>query len=80
MAVPPDVPPDAQEAAEILGAPHEPCPFCPVEVRNLSATAHNAIVAWKANDWQRLQQKLEALERALQQTQPLLDRHFQGSR
>lgn len=68
------VPPDAQEAAELLGAPHEPCAFCPVEVRNLSAVAHNLCVRYP-ND-----SRLDDLRRAVKSVEPLSDRHFRRKR
>lgn len=63
-------PPDAQEAAELLGAPHEPCPFCLVEVRNLSAVAYNLCVRFP-ND-----PRLDDLRQAVKLVEPLSDRHF----
>lgn len=58
------------------------CVTCPTDVRNLMATAHNALGQWDANqgdlpDWPRLHRKMNALRSALATLQPVADEHFE---
>lgn len=59
------------------------CIACPTSVRNLMATAHNALAQWDANqgglpDWSRLARKMETLRLALATVQPVADQHFEA--
>ena len=59
------------------------CIACPTDVRNLMATAHNALGQWEANqgglaDWPRLHRKMAALRSALDLLQPVADQHFEA--
>lgn len=49
------------------------CPWCPVEVRDLSATAHNVVVN-RGNS--REGKKLVALQEAVNRSRRDIDRHF----
>jgi hypothetical protein len=54
------------------------CCFCPVEVRNLFATAHNVLVRWDNGSMSSsLPEKMEDLRAALQKCEPLLNKHFE---
>ena len=57
------------------------CPACPVEVRGLHATAHNAVGAFEAaakghGDWSRVYRKMAELAEAVGDFQPVMDGHF----
>lgn len=53
------------------------CIVCPVEVRGLYATAHNAITAIRhGSDWSRTDRKIMELEESLQLLRPFIDAHF----
>jgi hypothetical protein len=57
------------------------CPACPTDVRNLAATAHNALGALTAardgvGDWSRAWRKVEELRTALAILQLTSDAHF----
>lgn len=60
------------------------CIACPSSVRNLMATAHNALGEWDAvangntADWSRLHRKMADLRRALDGVQPVSDAHFEA--
>lgn len=59
------------------------CIACPTAVRNLMATAHNALSQWDANhgslpDWSRLARKMESLREALALVQRVGDEHFKA--
>lgn len=60
--------------------PHDgsaPCPFCPLEVRNLAAVAHNLLTAY--DDPARrelLPDRIERLRKAVAEVKPLSDAHF----
>lgn len=58
------------------------CIVCATNVRNLTATAHNALSQWDANqgnlpNWERMHRKMEALRGALALLQPVIDGHFE---
>jgi hypothetical protein len=58
-----------------------PCPACPVGVRGLHATAHNAVGAFEAaakghGDWERAYRKMAELAEAVRSFQPVVDGHF----
>ena len=72
-----------EASAGVVGPPFDgkPCPMCPIEIRNLSATAHNAVNRW--DDWRqrgeslcKLESKMEDLRRAVAVVKPLSDAHF----
>lgn len=54
------------------------CQWCPVDVRNLSAVAHNVIVWWdkRVENPERLVRKIEQLRETLARYQPQIDQHF----
>ena len=57
------------------------CVVCPSDIRNLTATAHNALNAWDSArtttpDWGRVARKMEALRDALALLQSARDEHF----
>jgi hypothetical protein len=59
------------------------CITCPSNVRNLTATAHNALSQWDANqrdlpDRGRMHRKMEDLRGALVLLQPVVDDHFEA--
>ena len=55
----------------------KPCPMCPMEIRNLHATAHNYINAVKGGDSpERVARKFAGLVDAVEKAQPLADAHF----
>lgn len=59
----------------------EPCIWCPVEVRGLHATAHNAVGAFFAavsgsGSWERCGRKMAELKSAVERTQAHSDAHF----
>ncbi len=63
--------------------PHA-CMACPVEVRDLSACARNAVSAVEmaqagTGDWSRANRKLADLKASLTRFQPILDAHFAGA-
>lgn len=58
-----------------------PCPACPVEIRSLHATAHNAIGAFEAaakghGNWSRAYRKMAELAQVVREFQPVVDGHF----
>lgn len=58
-------------------AEHKPCTACPVEVRGLYASAHNALGAWKRGDKpDRVRHKMDELADAIALLAPLVDAHF----
>lgn len=55
------------------------CIACPTHVRNLMATAHNALSQWDAKtDPSRLARKMESLRNALELLKPVADGHFEA--
>jgi hypothetical protein len=58
------------------------CIACPSDVRNLMATAENALNALDAakngGDWSRLYRKMESLRTALGNLKPVSDEHFEA--
>lgn len=72
----------ADEAASVArdhaSGDHGICPACPPVVRNLAATAHNALNAYKVVGTMdaRLREKMGELARALKDFQPISDEHF----
>lgn len=61
------------------------CPACPLRVRDLYATAHNAIQAWEAahvgtttweRSWDRVRRKLDALQASVEAFEPIIAAHF----
>jgi len=57
------------------------CPACPILVRDLHATAHNALNAIDAalrgdGDWSRAKRKIEGLRASVKAFQPTVDAHF----
>jgi hypothetical protein len=54
------------------------CPACPSAVRNLAATAHNAVGAWDSvlADSARCSRKMEELRAALAAFEPISADHF----
>lgn len=59
----------------------KPCPACPMEVRDLAATAHNALLAVdharnSMGDWNRAYRKLEGLRGSLSRMQSIVNKHF----
>jgi hypothetical protein len=70
-----------QVTAQMCTETGHSCIACPGDVRNLGATAHNALGAVRAaligsGSWERADRKLGELERALAQYQHPLDAHF----
>lgn len=60
------------------------CSWCPVEVRALFATAHNAVLALDmaragVGDFERAWRKLAELRETVHVVQPLLDAHFDAT-
>ena len=58
------------------------CPACPVEVRGLYASAHNAVLAVEAaqgemGSWERAFRKMAELKSAVEAMQPIVDKHFE---
>lgn len=69
-----------QPAPIRMGKPDE-CIACPVEVRDLFASAHNAVQAFNAalagaGDWSRAHRKMTELEASVGRFQPIVDDHF----
>lgn len=59
----------------------EPCPFCPSELRNFHAVAHNLLNRydeWKqfGYEFSRVQEYMGELRSAVAATKPLIDAHF----
>lgn len=56
------------------------CIACPTRVRDLMATAHNALGEWGADvtDRPRLHRKMAELRQSLDQIQPVSDAHFEA--
>jgi hypothetical protein len=54
----------------------QPCPMCPVELRNLAAVAHNVVVRWRAGRWSAHADGIDELERALKAVQAMTAAHF----
>lgn len=59
----------------------EPCIFCPMEVRGMHATAHNAVGAfdaWRSGNGslERFIRKMWDLKQSVQHNQPRIDAHF----
>lgn len=52
------------------------CIACPLEVRDLAATAHNLLGAIERSEWDRVASKALGLRDALQRIQPHIDAHF----
>lgn len=59
------------------------CFVCPLEIRHLTATVHNALNALDAArsdlhhaDWQRAWRKVEEMREALNLLKPTIDKHF----
>lgn len=60
---------------------HGLCAACPALVRNLSASAHNAVSAFESaaagyGDWSRAHRKIAALKDAVAAFRPTVDMHF----
>lgn len=66
------------ELERVRGGP--PCAACPVEVRDLAATAHNFLAAWDGDTVCRIHGKVESLRSSLARFTLILDRHFAGHR
>ena len=69
-------------AGETNGADHR-CIWCPTDVRNLYAVAHNAHGAVDraltgSGSWERARHKLGELGSTLRDVRPALDAHFDG--
>ena len=70
-----DMPDDAREAADRLGG-HECC-MCSIEIRQLSAVAHNLVVQWKdPGRRDAFINSLHELESAVAAIEPLAAAHF----
>ena len=74
-----------QITAQMCAETGHSCIACPVDVRNLAATAHNAHGAVKAalegtGSWGRAARKLGSLERALATFKESSDSHFEALR
>lgn len=59
----------------------EPCIYCPMEVRSLHASAHNAVGAFDAavngsGSWSRAAKKMAELRRVVEDSTRLADAHF----
>jgi hypothetical protein len=55
----------------------KPCPFCPVEVRNLAAVAHNLLTVWDDPHRRfKLERRIQQLRDALKLVEPLSEAHF----
>ena len=75
-----------EESTRRPGPPFDgsaPCAMCPMEVRNLSAVAHNLLSRWDAvlqygseESWAKLREKFDALREAEAMIRPLSDAHF----
>ncbi len=51
------------------------CPACPIEVRDLFATAHNLLVTPRS-DHAKFDEKLEELRHSVRMMQEVIDKHF----
>lgn len=65
--------PESPSAAHAPGVGDGECPCCPVEIRNLAAVAHNAVVRWPHRF---SAETIDELRRAVEMVNPLMDRHF----
>lgn len=75
--------PPGKEGDEVMPTTTEPpfdgkpCPFCPVEVRNLLAVAHNLLVRYDdPNRRGAFLRSIEDLRAAVKACEPLCDAHF----
>jgi hypothetical protein len=79
-----DVGTERASLAEVRDPPFdgsEPCIFCPMEVRNLLAVAHNAVGAYEGvlnghESPEQLARKMATLKGAMEGAQRLADAHF----
>jgi hypothetical protein len=56
----------------------KPCTACPVEVRDLYATAQNLLYALDAEDAERIPGKIASLRRSVETMKGLVDQHFKA--
>lgn len=61
----------------------ETCIACPTEVRNLYATAHNAVSAIEraiqgSGSWERAHRMVTELKSAVETMKPIVERHFEN--
>lgn len=66
--------------SERKGPPYDgkPCPYCPEEIRNLHAVAHNFVNRMRGRSMSS-DTTLEDLERAVKLCEPLSEAHFADS-
>lgn len=75
---------ERESLAQVVRPPFdgsEPCVWCPMEIRSLHATAHNAVGAFFAavdgtGSWERAGRKMAELRQAVEHTRVGLDAHF----
>lgn len=65
--------------------PEHQCAACPVEVRDLMASAHNAVVQFDSwartgGDFARTARKMRELAEAVERVQSIVDQHFKETK